>query len=87
MNNSELNGEDLMKNNIILDNGSTVDLFSNAELVHGIHQSEQIMELHTNAGSKINNKKATVPGYGKVWYDDQAIANIFGLGNMIKNTE
>ena len=84
MNNSELKGEDLMKNSIILDNGSTVDLFSNPELVHGIHQSEQIMELHTNAGSKINNRKATVPGYGKVWYDDQAIANIFGLGNMIK---
>ena len=32
----------------------------------------------------INNRKATVPGYGKVWYDEKAVANIFGLGNMIK---
>ena len=84
MANKELSEDGLMKNSIILENGSTVDLFSNPELVHNIHNSEHVMELHTNAGTKLNDKKATVPGYGKVWYDEKAIANIFGLGNMIK---
>ena len=26
-----------------------------------------------------------VPDYGKVWYDDKAIANIFALTNLVKN--
>ena len=35
-----------MKNWIVLDNGSTVDLFSNQNLVHNIRKTKDIMELH-----------------------------------------
>ena len=65
-----------MKDNIILDNGSTIDLFMNREFIQDIRAADQPMELHTNMGSKINNTKVTVPRFGEVWYDEDAIANI-----------
>ncbi len=73
-----------MKRYIILDNGSTVDLFSNRDFVTNVKTSNQAMELHTNSGSKINRQKADIPGYGEVWYDQDAIANIFSLKNLLK---
>ena len=33
---------------------------------------------------KENNLKGNVPGYGEVWFDESAIANIFSLNNMAK---
>ncbi len=73
-----------MKDNIILDNGSTVDLFMNKDFVSNIVVSEKPMELHTNTRTKINTQKATVPGFGEVRYDEDAIANIFSLKNLMK---
>ncbi len=46
-----------MKENILLDNGSTLDLFSNKEFVSHIKTAEKPMELHTNTGSRITDKK------------------------------
>jgi hypothetical protein len=41
--------------------------------------------LVTNAGTSRTTKKiANVPGYGTVWYDKTAIANIFGLSELKK---
>ena len=40
--------------------------------------------MATNAGCKHNNLKENVPGYGEVWFDKRAIANIFSLNNMAK---
>jgi hypothetical protein len=40
--------------------------------------------MATNAGTKITTQEATVPGYGSVWYDEDAIANISSLANMVK---
>ncbi len=73
-----------MKDNIILDNGSTVDLFMNKDFVSDIAISEKPMELHTNTGTKINTQKTQVPRFGEVWYDKDAIANIFSLKNLMK---
>lgn len=74
-------GQD-MKNWILLDNQSSVDLFCNPELVEDIHETDQVLDLKTNAGSLITNKKATVPGYGEVWYDSEAMTNVFSLAKM-----
>ena len=73
-----------MKDWIILDNGSTVNVFSNKYLVNDIRETNEIMELATNVGVRWNNKKANVPDYGEVWYDENAITNIFSMKEMIK---
>ena len=38
--------------------------------------------MATNAGTQQTTQIADVPGYGTVWYDQRAIANIFGLKDM-----
>jgi len=75
--------EDL-KDYIILDNGSTLSLFSNPELVSNIKKSDRQMLMATNAGTSINDTVAHVPGFGQVWFDPKAIANIFGFKDMKK---
>ena len=73
-----------MKDCIILDNGSTLSLFANPELVKNMRQTDDKLLLATNAGMKENNKKAHVPEFGDVWFDQDAIANIFGFADVKK---
>ena len=37
------------------------------------------MRVHCNAGSRLTNLISDLPGYGTVWYDPKAIANILSL--------
>jgi hypothetical protein len=71
-------------NSILLDNGLTLSLFSNPDMVTNIRESKTTLELATNAGTKTTKQVADVPGFGMVWYDDTAIANIFGLSDLKK---
>ena len=71
-----------LKECIILDNGSTIDLFGNKKLVSDIRKSNHTLKMATNAGCKENKLKGNVPGYGEVWYDKRAIANVFSSNNM-----
>ena len=73
-----------MKEYIILDNGSTLSLFGNPKLVKGIQESKTTLELATNAGTKCSNQEVDVPGFGRVWYDQDAIANICGFADLVK---
>ena len=45
-----------MKDDIILDNGSTLSIFANPELVEGIRKSKSTLEMATNAGTRLTNK-------------------------------
>ena len=76
--------EEDLKNNIILDSGSSMDISSNPQLVTDIKKSNQVLHLSNNVGPKINQMQAVVPDYDKVWYDDKAIANILSLTNLVK---
>jgi hypothetical protein len=81
------NTEDLelrLKNCITLDNGSTLSLFSNPNLVQDIRATSTTLALATDAGVRRSNQEATVPGFGKVYYDNDAIASIFGLSDLKK---
>lgn len=82
--NGQQDPEDDLREHILLDSGSSIDLFSNPNLVTNIRKSKQALFLSTNVGSKINKTQAKVPDYGTVWFDQDAIANIFALINLIK---
>ena len=72
-----------MKDWIILDNGSTMSLFANPDLVEKIRESKNTLELHTNTGCKRNKMEADMPGFGTVWFNPDAIANIFGFADLV----
>jgi hypothetical protein len=67
---------------ILLDNGSMLSLFGNPKMVTNIRESTTT--LATNAGTRTTKKIADVPGYGMVWYNKTAIANIFRLPKLKK---
>ena len=75
-------GQAFLKDCILLDSQSSVDLFCNPALVSNLTRSEQALHLSTNAGVLKTDLQAEVPGYGKVWYHPKAIANVFSLARM-----
>jgi hypothetical protein len=78
--NDDPDAKDRLKNCITLDNGSTLSLFSNPDLVQDMQTSSKTLSLATNTGIKQSNCKADVPGFGKVYYDE----DIFGLSDLKK---
>ena len=73
-----------MKDDIILDNGSTLSIFANPELVEGIRKSKSTLEMATNAGMRLTNQEANVPGFGTIWYDEGATVNIFSFAELVE---
>jgi hypothetical protein len=71
-------------NSIFLDNGLMLSLFGNPNMVTNIRGSKTTLELATNTATKTTKQVAEVPGFGTVWYDKTAIANIFGLSDLKK---
>jgi hypothetical protein len=82
--NNDRDAKHRLKNCITLDNASTLCLFSNPDLVQNIRTSSKTLSLATNAGVKQSNHEVNVPGFGKVHYDEDAIANIFGFSDLKK---
>jgi hypothetical protein len=73
-----------LKNVIILDTGSTIAAtFMNPDLVTDIKVSKQPMEMSTNAGKKQLKLQGTVNGFGKVWFDSNQLANVFGVAQHL----
>jgi len=68
-----------MRNVMLLDNQSTVDIFCNDNYVVNIREVPEKLNLTTNAGVLTTNLKADVPGYGTVWFSPYAITNIFSF--------
>ena len=61
-----------------------MSLFSNPELVQDITESKNTLDMATNAGRKLINRQADIPEFGKVWFDEQAITNVFSLADITK---
>ena len=75
--------EDKMKTGILLDNGSTFSTFRDEGLVVNKRKSSKGIVMSTNAGEKIIDQQAELPGYGTVWVQSGGIANIFGMADML----
>jgi hypothetical protein len=65
---------------ILLDNQSTVNIFSNKKLLKNIRKTNRVMNIRCNAGVTRTNMIGDFGGYaGEVWYNPNGIANILGL--------
>jgi hypothetical protein len=65
---------------LLLDNHSTVDIICNRNLVKRTFHSKERMHLKSNGGILVVNKKAELSGHhSQVWYNKNAIANIISL--------
>ena len=53
---------------LLLDSQSTVDVFSNSDLLSNIHEVDTVMTIRCNAGARTTNWKGYLSGYGWVWY-------------------
>ena len=82
--NKERTSADKMRKWILLDSASTCSLFGTQEYVYDIKPSVYPLELLTNAGNKACIKDAIVPDFGSVWFDKDAITNIFSLAELCK---
>jgi hypothetical protein len=74
-----------LRNIILLNSQSTMDLFCNPNLVQNVKKSKDVMKLQSNGGTMKVNHKAPINGYdNKVWFSKDAITNIIALSNLIK---
>jgi len=74
-----------MKEMILLDSQSTIDVFYNKKLLGKIKRLKKPLRLQSNGGSMILKKVAAIDNYyGEVWYSENAITNILSLKNVIK---
>ncbi|KAG7353502.1 hypothetical protein IV203_002857 [Nitzschia inconspicua] len=71
---------------MLADSCSSVDIFCDATLLHDIHEADEPLTLHCNAGSVTLTLQGYLPGYPEpIWYYPDGIANIFSLRNLSKH--
>jgi hypothetical protein len=74
-----------LKNIILLDTQSTVDLFCNRKLVQQVSKSDKPMRVQSNGGTIQVTHKATMRGYKHdIWFSKHALTNILSLSNLIQ---
>ena len=67
------------RNWVLLDNQSTVHVFSSAGMLINIRQIDLGIYIHCDAGATSINWVGNLPGFGTVWYHNNGIENILSL--------
>jgi hypothetical protein len=70
---------------VLLDSDSTVSIFNNAAMLVNIHDVETPLVLESNGGGhQVTHQMGTIPGFGKVWFNENSLANILSLADVRK---
>lgn len=67
---------------VLLDNQSTVDGFSNPNLLKNIRETDGELTIHCNAGVATTNMVGDFDRYGTVWFHPDGIANVLSLAKV-----
>ena len=67
---------------VLLDNQSTVDVFSDRRLLKNIRKSDRSLELFSTGGRTTTDLRGDLPGYGTVWFHPGGIANILSFSKV-----
>ena len=73
-----------LKDCLLLDSALSLDLSGNKKFCKNIQKMDQLFGVGTNGGDLMVKSKADMFGYGDVNFDENAIANILALKNMVK---
>ena len=69
-----------MEDAILLDSGSSIDLFCREDWLTDVRKRPVTANIGTNAGSLTVNEEGDLSGYGTVPHAEDAVANILSLG-------
>lgn len=72
-----------LKSLLLLDNQSTIDILCNPKFVNNIRDAKTSMTLASNGGKLQAKQKATLNGFGEVWFDRRAIMNILSFKSLL----
>ena len=78
------NTAEKMKDWILLDTGSSTDIFCDKGMLNNLSKDKKGLILHTNGGVLQSKKYGELPQYGKVWYDERALTNILSFYQLCK---
>jgi len=71
-----------ISNDMILDSGSSINLFCNQTWLQDVKHSNKTEHLATNAGDIQVQQQGTLPDYGTVPYHTSAVTNIMSLAQL-----
>ncbi|MEO0393188.1 MAG: hypothetical protein AAF213_08070, partial [Pseudomonadota bacterium] len=73
-----------LRHDIMLDTGSTFDLFKDSDLLYDLQDEPKPLRYNTNGGTNMATTKGTFKGIGRVWHDPDALMNILSLSTLKK---
>lgn len=76
--------EVLPEGTVGIDRFSKVDLFCDSRMLSNIRKSSRIIRVQRNADITEVSHTGHLAGYGDVWYDPGAVANLLSLGPLTK---
>ena len=68
---------------VLLDTGSTFSAMRNKKLVAGVKQTNDMIDMKTNAGSRLLCNKGQVPGLeANMFFDPKSVANAWAFKDV-----
>eukprot|EP00536_Pseudo-nitzschia_multiseries_P016621 jgi/Psemu1/46927/gm1.46927_g len=69
---------------VLLDNQLTVHVFCQKSFLTNIRETTEELHLYTNAGMTIITHMGDLPGFGRVWFHPEGIANVLSFDGVAR---